>query len=454
MNRREFLGGAMAAGGFWVTHGAFAAKSPVKLRFGVLSDIHVREGGPRDHTTGGDTWYFSKALRYFKEQKVDAVLIAGDIADRGLDSEMMSVSKAWFEVFPDGCGVEKLFVIGNHDWAGQKTIEKVSVLWEQAWHEPYVSLWHKTVKGYHFVGKHWDSNGFGGLAAWLKENGEPLKGGRPFFYVQHPHPRGTCNGEWAWGRDGGATTKALQDWPNAVTFSGHSHHAQTDERSIWQGAFTSVNTGSLRYGCHPDDGGMPGRGYENGVKGPNDKLMRSCNVQETKTGLVVEVSDDAIVYIRRDFQNDRSLGPDWVQPLPAKAQAPAMGFAERAAKETPPAFAPDAEITVKDVKARPRSGEPVEAIDVSFPAANANATRAFIYEVRVTGEGEPLVREVVAEGFDQAAGSEWANRPSHVVLAKDWLPKGDKLEIAVTPVSSLGVRGRAIGGEVCPKPRK
>ena len=92
----------------------------------------------------------------------------------------------------------------------------------------------------------------------------------------------------------------------------------------------------------------------------------------------------------------------------------------------------------------PRYGEPVEAIDVSFPAANANATRAFVYEVRVTGEGEPLVREAVAEGFDQAADSEWANRPSRIVLAKSWLPKGDKLEIAVTPVSSLGVRGKAI----------
>ena len=444
MNRRQFIGGALSAGGFWATQGCLRIASPVRLRFGVVSDIHVRDGGSRDHGSSGDTWYFSKALRYFKEQKVDAVLIAGDIADRGRDAEMMAVAKAWFEVFPEGCGVEKLFVSGNHDWWGQGSIEKMSALWEKAWHEPYVSLWHKTVKGYHFVGKHWDSNGFGGLAEWLKENGAPLRGDRPFFYVQHPHPNGTCNGAYAWGRDGGATTKALADWPNAVTFSGHSHHAQTDERSIWQGAFTSVNTGSLRYGCHPDDGGLPGRGYENGVKGPNDKLMRPCNVMETKTGLVVEVSDDAIVYIRRDFQNDRSLGPDWVQPLPSRAEAPSMGFAERAAKETPPAFAPGAAIAVKAVQANPRKGEPVEAFDVSFPAANANATRAFTYEVRVTGEGEPLVREVVAEGFDQAPDSEWANRPSRIVLAKAELPKGDQLSITVTPVSSLGVRGKTI----------
>ena len=178
MNRRQFIGGALSAGGFWMTQGCVRSSSPVRLRFGVISDIHVREGAPRDHGGSGDTWYFSKALRYFKEQKVDAVLIAGDIADTGRDGEMMAVAKAWFEVFPEGCGVEKLFVCGNHDWGGQKSIEKMSALWERAWHEPYVSLWHKTVKGYHFIGKHWDSNGFAGLADWLKANAsEPVTPG-------------------------------------------------------------------------------------------------------------------------------------------------------------------------------------------------------------------------------------------------------------------------------------
>ena len=448
-SRRDFLGGALASVGLWGIGGCrlFPASA---LRFGVLSDIHIREGGKTERCYGGDVTYFRKALEYFRGQGVDAVMIAGDLADKGRASELKAVADVWFDVFPEGCGVEKLFVSGNHDWWGQKSVAKMKALWEETWREPYESLWHKTVKGYHFLGQHWEDYNsctgapFGKLGPWLERNGGLVRGGRPFFYVQHPHPRGTCNGAWAWGRDNGATTKALAGWPNAVVFSGHSHHAQTDERSIWQGAFTSVNTGSLRYGCHPDNGGMPGRGYENGYKGPDEKLMPRCDVLETKTGLVVEVSDEAIVYIRRDFQNDRSLGPDWVQPLPSRAQSPAMGFAERAAKETPPSFAPGAAITMKPLTARPRKGEPVEAIDVEFPAANASATRSFVYEVRVTGEGEPLVREVIAEGFDQAAESEWANRPSRVILAKAWLPRGERLEVAVTPVSSLGVRGKAI----------
>lgn len=442
MNRRAFIGGAFAAWGAWGCRSVFGKREP-NLRFGVVSDVHVCAGGRRDHGSSGDTYYFRKAMEYYRAQKVDAVMIAGDIADGGKEAELQEVARAWFEVFPDGCGVEKLFVAGNHDWWGTESVARQKALWEKVWREPYESLWHKTVKGYHFLGKHWEETGFGELYFWLRKNGSILRGEKPFFYVQHPHPMNTCNGEYAWGRDGGLVNSALYNYPNAVVFSGHSHYSQLDERSIWQGDFTSVNTGSLRYGCPPDSGDGPGRWYENGVKGPDDKLMPPANVMETKTGLLVEVYDDAIVYVRRDFQNDRSLGPDWVQPLPANAQAPAMGFAERAAKECPPAFASGATITVKELTAKPRKGEAVPALDIRFPAANAGGARPFVYEIRVTGDGEPLVREVLAEGFDQAPEHPAALGESHAVLAKASLPAGLRT-IAVTPVSSLGVRGRPL----------
>ena len=444
MKRREFLGGIFAVGGLWAVGGdAGATFGAPRVRFGVVSDVHVRQGGPRDHATGGDTTYFRKALEYFKAQKCDAVMIAGDLADRGREDELMAMAKVWFEVFPEGCGVTKLFVCGNHDWWGQRSFDKIKALWEKAWREPYESFWHKTVKGYHFFGKHWDSDKptWTEIGTWLAANGAAVKGTQPFFYVQHPHPNNTCNGPYAWGRDQGNVTKALAAWPNAVTFSGHSHHAQTDDRSIWQGAFTSVNTGSLRYGCHPDDGGLPGRGYENGVRG-DDKLMGSANVVETKTGLVVDVCDAAVVYHRRDLQNDCALGPDWVQPLPYRPQ----DFAARAAKEPAPAFAAGAAVTVKDVEGRPRKGAACAAVEFKFPAARASRTRPFIYEIRITGD-DPLCtlqRGVVAEGFDQAPNHPWTHRESRAVIAKAALPIGVKHTVEITPVSSLGVKGAPI----------
>jgi hypothetical protein len=80
----------------------------------------------------------------------------------------------------------------------------------------------------------------------MAKDGKKIDPSLPFFYVQHPHLKDTCYGPWAWGHDAGITTKTLSAYPNAIAFSGHSHYSLTDERTIWQGAFTSVGTGSFR----------------------------------------------------------------------------------------------------------------------------------------------------------------------------------------------------------------
>ena len=64
--------------------------------------------------------HFIKALRYFDAQKVDAVLVAGDLFTTGRIRELEFVAEAWNAVFPhdratDGRPVARLFVTGNHD---------------------------------------------------------------------------------------------------------------------------------------------------------------------------------------------------------------------------------------------------------------------------------------------------------------------------------------------------
>ena len=66
---------------------------------------------------------FERALEFFRDRKADGVIIAGDMADRGLVDQLELVGKAWFKVFPenrrpDGQPIEKLFVYGNHDVQG------------------------------------------------------------------------------------------------------------------------------------------------------------------------------------------------------------------------------------------------------------------------------------------------------------------------------------------------
>ena len=133
MTRKAFLNGALAfaAARPWRMFAAGRVSDPIALnvlphgtepdmRFGVVSDVHVREAtGP----FGTEALY--KAFTWFRDQGVDGVVIAGDMADYGLVAQLQCVADAWEKAFPGGRGaggkpVEKLFIYGNHDIEGFK----------------------------------------------------------------------------------------------------------------------------------------------------------------------------------------------------------------------------------------------------------------------------------------------------------------------------------------------
>lgn len=126
--RKRFLGGGAAA--FFVAAGLGhrtigGTASMARLRVGILSDIHIVNGAENYDSNAGSSATFEKALAYFRDQGADAVVIAGDMADNGLESQLMQIGNAWRKVFPgglrpDGGKVEKVFVTGNHDLDGWK----------------------------------------------------------------------------------------------------------------------------------------------------------------------------------------------------------------------------------------------------------------------------------------------------------------------------------------------
>ena len=128
LSRRGFIGGFAALGAFaGCRSGFFAAEGERPLlRFGVVSDVHVRlAAGGKGLAAGYDTETLEKTFAYFRDRGADAVMIAGDMADKGLLGELKAVADAWYRVFPDDCApdgrkVERLFVFGNHDSFGLK----------------------------------------------------------------------------------------------------------------------------------------------------------------------------------------------------------------------------------------------------------------------------------------------------------------------------------------------
>lgn len=484
INRRDFLGGLFASAGLGFLGGCRVFTAPAGWRasgrpnlvFGVLSDIHVRlwrSGAKLDYNY--DTTMFRKALEYFRSRNVDAVVIAGDMADRGLVDELEYLAKDWFEVFPDGCGVEKIFVFGNHDLDGH-TYDRGSLAksafpdeqvraqhllstdmkrnWERIFHEKTDSVFMKTVKGYRFIGQHWDrhdaceAGDYGSLLKpFLDEHADELRNGRPFFYVQHPHLANTVFGPWAWGHDDGRATEALFAYPNAVAFSGHSHFSETDERAIWQGGFTSLCCSSLRYtGLVDCLRGDVKPDYENGFQGGEGAVMKRYESDDGQQGLLVNVYDGGIVYERRDFRSGEKLGPDWVQPF---GERDVFAFEPRKARETAPEFPPDVRFFVEKTEAKKRGKgrqKMQKAVELTFTAANAAPTRPYGYRVTVEGDGSApaLVRYVLAEGYHLPPESERARNESFIVLAEAVLPAGKRRKVTIEPFSSFGNFGKPV----------
>ena len=498
ISRRFFIGGAASFGAFggcrlFTAHDYRCGGTP-NLKFGVVSDIHITKVGANEKMSAwGNNLTFRHTLEWFRDQGVDAVLIAGDMADNGLVEQLEAVAQAWYAVFPndrypDGRPVEKVFVYGNHDWEGWSYGDMAKKLypdeaernrhilrqdyggwWEKIFHEAYAPIYRKEIKGYSFIGSHWTApagaqgwgaayKAFDRILPFMEKEGGKVDPSLPFFYVQHPHPKDTCYGPWAWGHDAGDVTKCLSAYSNAVAFTGHSHYSLTDERSVWQGTFTSVGTSSLRYTGMPYDEHKP-VGYENTTTEVKDawrynapKLSPNFSAGDCRQGMLWSVYDDCMVVKRREFLSDLDVGDDWVLPLPAAESKP-FAFAERAKSVLAPAFVANAKLEVKRTKAKNRGGasrdgkEKIPSVEkdvyrVTAPAAVAES-RGRLYDLEFVAEGkngEKKSKLVMAEGYNHSTRHAKALVRTSCCFALDELPAGE-VRFTVIPRNCFGKAG-------------
>ena len=484
VTRRFFIGGlaGMFALGprrvFAAAPGVFTSGTPA-LSFGVLSDVHIgisKGGKALSQTHNTDT--LIKAFKWFRDNGADAVVIAGDMAHHGCGGELMAVAEAWFSVFPgdkapNGRKVERIFVFGNHDW-GEKRAKAIfstpedlaantisanpQKWWSDAFHEDWSPFFRKEVNGYGFVGAHWcigdcrgkDEN----FTKGFKEYYDSIKGkinpALPFFHVQHPHPKATVHGEKVWGQDNGMSVAALSAYPNAVSFSGHSHTSLTDERSIWQGAFTAVGCGTLRNVSIEMPGVLPNveDGLENGSSPKSRKsvsaikAMKVLDRMNCRQGQFVRVYSDRTVISRREFVTGATLCDDLVMPLPAAEKRP-FEFTGRMAKAKPPAFPAGATLTAKKAKGRLRgTGKKDPDADIwkiEIPAAIAEpSARPAIYKVVAkSANGAEKTFKMSCEGMRFPATDPRASAPVVMKIACSRLP-ADVHEFSAMAVSCWG----------------
>lgn len=221
----------------------------VSLRVGIISDTQL----PSTPNEGGYLYeqHLLRALTYFKERGIDALMFAGDLSDLATEYAYDSFVSVYNYVFGDDAPVN-LFVMGNHDYwlrDGVATPVKMQNRFQNKLGE---SPWsHKVLNGYHFINlspANGSTDGYASKLKWARQQLDAAvaeDSSKPIFIQTHHNVKDTVYGSDEWGT--AQLDELFKEYPQLVSFSGHSHYSLIDERSIYQSTYTAIQTQSLSY---------------------------------------------------------------------------------------------------------------------------------------------------------------------------------------------------------------
>ena len=451
MTRREFVKDSLATlgflalpGGLFAAPAGWKAKGRPNLVLGVMSDSHLRVG--YDAVTPGRAFplkYIQSAFKLFKSRNIDAFVHCGDAAHRGCVREWEFHKECLDDVFGKRGGPTRIVIVGNHElfeyakvwwpdnWQDRQINHDLAKNYERIWGLPYEDVQHWEVKGYHFFGRHWQTQE-AALADFINANAGKyaLAGVKPFFILSHARNHFACNAR-------------LKAFPNAIAFFGHWHQSNADWKSIYYdsfgGFFPNIEIGA----CRAEDGGNDLDHDEEASKGLRAKADKGEEKIHkagfpSRQAMIVNVYDDMVVFERHEVGEGGKLGPDWVLPLGASSPSP-FSRAELTKTVGSPEFGAKAKLETQKVSGNLR---------IKIPMADGNPdSRVYAYNVVVVGDDPKarLFKSVFFSGVNSGIGHEPNRGITEVEIPAAELPAGKKLTVAVRPVSSLGTKGKAIG---------
>ena len=359
------------------------------LRFAVCSDVHLSDEKSGIRNADRFRKLFSTAYDIAAKSNykgLDAVLVAGDMTESG-KAEQYEIYRGLAQECVKG-STELLTVMGNHEhieYRDTSTPEKAIEVFRE-----YVSDevdFHKVIGGYHFIGVSYDASGkeeFKTKLEWLRAELDKAvadTGDKPVFVMQHPHPALTVYGSVNWANMD--IRIVLKDYPQVIDFSGHSHYAANDPRSIHQSTFTAI-------GCGAITGSMGNLSYISGDEYGDG---------ESGTFWLCEVDKDGNVRLRLyDIVSDCFYeGIDYLIKEPGNKKRRAYTFSRMMAQDTAPVFPDDAKISAQTNA----DGELV----IAFPEASGYY-RAENYKITLSSNGETVENKVVLSDYTRATDFE------------------------------------------------
>ncbi|MBQ8230131.1 MAG: metallophosphoesterase [Clostridia bacterium] len=420
-------------------------------RFVVTSDIHLRENGALESQDRLEA-VLDTAYAYAESQTdysgLDGIFFAGDQTQNGSEAEQTAFFNTVAQKLK-GDTVARA-IMGNHEYyaTGYYTEESMAQaplnFLEFSGYEDDDA--HIVVDGYHYIFASMDKyRGNTGKdyeylsptkIAWLKEEldkavADDETGEKPIFVFQHVAAYDTVFGSTGGDKE---LRELLNDYPNVVDFSGHSHRALTDPQCIWQQEFTALNTGSmcylsLNFAGHPtlsnayrveinDDGDLD-TSNEDGVR--NGNMYYICEISENHEMRI----------LRYDAINEGVYG----EPYYLDSFGDPTGFeytSARSEASEAPAFAASAAVVAGNCTDT--------SIQLTFPqAACKDVVQNYRIEV-YNGSTLAATEYKLSRSFLGAA------MPQTLTATVDGLTANTEYTVKVFPVNSWGKAGEPLTG--------
>ncbi|MGN0469024.1 MAG: metallophosphoesterase family protein [Acutalibacteraceae bacterium] len=338
------------------------------IRFVAASDTHLVSIADKRSQKMQKvmTLAYSDAEQDESYKTVDAAVFAGDLTDNGTLSQFINFKATVDSVIKDE--TELLPVAAkSHDG---NTLDKTSLsIFEQL--TGLTSDYHKVINGFHFIGisasktqgEHYSKY----QRTWLRQQlDEAVKDDseKPIFVIQHEHITDTVYGSTefdGWGLD--YFKDILCQYPTVVDFSGHSHYPLNDPRSVWQGEFTAIGTGALKYAEFTVDG-------ERKVHPENNDTIAQC--------WIVEVDENNRLRLRGFDAQSATLLCEYVLDNLSDVSKRQCTPKQQEAAAVAPQFDEDAALTVKKC---------VGKYKITIPKAEGTINNpVFLYRIYVLDE--------------------------------------------------------------------
>ena len=382
------------------------------LVFPVISDIHMNEKSDQTFEK------FKTTLKQLNQlvPKQDAFVVVGDLTDNGLLPE--------YEKFKTAYNAHKqskaasLIAIGNHDyWNGLSEADAQNRFLDVT--EMPSIYFHQVIKGYHFIVLGTEDGVTEGTFSakqieWMSEqlkqaNADDPK--KPIFVFHHQPIKDTIYGsEWGFSKNRDLFYDTLKGYPQAITFSGHTHYPLDDPKIIHQKDFTTIGTSTGAY-LWLDAGRIQGEVPEGA-----DVLNQA---------LIVEVYENKVLIKRRDIHNNDWTGEPFEISYPANKRN--FKYTDARKDKKPPFFTKDAMLSVVNDMTTSTS------LSIMFTQAKDNLL-VHDYKVIVTNtESKEVAKEYI--GFSEFYKDPV---PNPLVLNLEGLTPAKTYEIEVYALDAYG----------------